>query len=166
MSAILSSLSPADFWRRLGRVISQGTSSPGLRRARIDTILSKPRNTQRGFFCAQQERGNKTLSEKLDQTAGVICPPDIYPVEPLALGPTSNRLPHHCQFPSRDADQTGSASPGSGGEPGTGGTIVVGPPKTSLVGAGVLWRTWWNDFGSAVLLYQCLSSALAAFELF
>ena len=29
--------------------------------------------------CSQQERTNKTLSEKLDQTAGVICPPDIDP---------------------------------------------------------------------------------------
>ena len=27
--------------------------------------------------CSQQERSNQTLSEKLDQTAGVICPPDI-----------------------------------------------------------------------------------------
>jgi hypothetical protein len=29
--------------------------------------------------CSQQERTNKTLSEKLDQTAGVICPPDVDP---------------------------------------------------------------------------------------
>ena len=29
--------------------------------------------------CTPQERANKTLSEKLDQTAGVICPPDIDP---------------------------------------------------------------------------------------
>jgi hypothetical protein len=29
--------------------------------------------------CSQQERANKTLSEKLDQTAGVICPPDVDP---------------------------------------------------------------------------------------
>jgi hypothetical protein len=27
--------------------------------------------------CSQQERANKTLSEKLDQTGGVICPPDV-----------------------------------------------------------------------------------------
>jgi hypothetical protein len=29
--------------------------------------------------CSQQERANKTLSEKLDQSAGVICPPDVDP---------------------------------------------------------------------------------------
>jgi len=29
--------------------------------------------------CSQQERSNATLSEKLDQTAGVICPPDVDP---------------------------------------------------------------------------------------
>jgi hypothetical protein len=27
--------------------------------------------------CTDQERGNQTLSEKLGQTNGVICPPDI-----------------------------------------------------------------------------------------
>jgi hypothetical protein len=27
--------------------------------------------------CSEQERSNKTLSEKLGQTNGVICPPDI-----------------------------------------------------------------------------------------
>jgi hypothetical protein len=27
--------------------------------------------------CTEQERGNQTLSEKLGQTNGVICPPDI-----------------------------------------------------------------------------------------
>ena len=35
----------------------------------------------------QQERTNKTLSEKLDQTAGVICPPDI---DPAIKAPTPN----------------------------------------------------------------------------
>jgi hypothetical protein len=29
--------------------------------------------------CTPQERSNQTLSEKLDQTKGVICPPDIDP---------------------------------------------------------------------------------------
>jgi|SRR5271156_1353247 hypothetical protein len=29
--------------------------------------------------CSEQERANQTLSEKLDQTNGVICPPDIDP---------------------------------------------------------------------------------------
>jgi hypothetical protein len=29
--------------------------------------------------CSQQERANKTLSEKLDQTVGVICPQDVDP---------------------------------------------------------------------------------------
>ena len=33
------------------------------------------------------ERTNKTLSEKLDQTAGVICPPDI---DPAIKAPTPN----------------------------------------------------------------------------
>ena len=37
--------------------------------------------------CSQQERTNKTLSEKLDQTAGVICPPDI---DPGIKAPTPN----------------------------------------------------------------------------
>jgi hypothetical protein len=27
--------------------------------------------------CTEQERGNQTLSERLDQTNGVICAPDI-----------------------------------------------------------------------------------------
>jgi hypothetical protein len=29
--------------------------------------------------CTPQEKSNQTLSEKLDQTSGVICPPDIDP---------------------------------------------------------------------------------------
>jgi hypothetical protein len=37
--------------------------------------------------CSQQERANKTLSEKLDQTAGVICPPDV---DPAIKMPTPN----------------------------------------------------------------------------
>jgi len=37
--------------------------------------------------CSPQERANKTLSEKLDQTAGVICPPDI---DPAIKAPTPN----------------------------------------------------------------------------
>ena len=43
--------------------------------------------------CSQQERTNKTPSEKLDQTAGVICPPDI---DPAIKAPTPNhRLFRH-----------------------------------------------------------------------
>ena len=41
--------------------------------------------------CSQQERTNKTLSEKLDQTAGVICPPDI---DPAIKAPTPNAGRH------------------------------------------------------------------------
>jgi hypothetical protein len=37
--------------------------------------------------CSQQERASKTLSEKLDQTAGVICPPDV---DPAIKVPTPN----------------------------------------------------------------------------
>ena len=37
--------------------------------------------------CSQQERANKTLSEKLYQTAGVICPPDV---DPAIKVPTPN----------------------------------------------------------------------------
>lgn len=37
--------------------------------------------------CSQQDRTNMTLSEKLDQTAGVICPPDI---DPAIKAPTPN----------------------------------------------------------------------------
>jgi hypothetical protein len=40
--------------------------------------------------CSQQERTNETLSEKLDQTAGVICPPDIDPAI-KAPNPTPGR---------------------------------------------------------------------------
>ena len=29
--------------------------------------------------CTPQERANQTLSQKLDQTNGVICPPDVDP---------------------------------------------------------------------------------------
>jgi hypothetical protein len=29
--------------------------------------------------CTPQEQSNQTLSEKLDQTKGVICPPDVDP---------------------------------------------------------------------------------------
>ena len=29
--------------------------------------------------CTPQEQSNQTLSEKLDQTSGVICPPDVDP---------------------------------------------------------------------------------------
>jgi hypothetical protein len=37
--------------------------------------------------CTEQERGNQTLSERLDQTNGVICPPDI---DPGMKAPTSS----------------------------------------------------------------------------
>jgi hypothetical protein len=37
--------------------------------------------------CSQQDRANKTLSEKLDQSAGVICPPDV---DPAIKVPTPN----------------------------------------------------------------------------
>jgi hypothetical protein len=37
--------------------------------------------------CSQQKRTDGTLSEKLDQTAGVICPPDV---DPAMKAPTPN----------------------------------------------------------------------------
>ena len=37
--------------------------------------------------CTPQERSNQTLSQKLDQTKGVICPPDI---DPAIQAPTPN----------------------------------------------------------------------------
>ncbi len=37
--------------------------------------------------CTPQERSNQTLSEKLDQTKGVICPPDV---DPAMQAPTPN----------------------------------------------------------------------------
>jgi hypothetical protein len=37
--------------------------------------------------CSQQKRSNESLSEKLDQTAGVICPPDV---DPAIKAPTPN----------------------------------------------------------------------------
>jgi hypothetical protein len=42
--------------------------------------------------CSRQERANKTLSEKLDQTACVICPPDIDPAIE-APTPTPGKMP-------------------------------------------------------------------------
>ena len=38
-------------------------------------------------ICSEQERANQTLSEKLDQTNGVICPPEI---DPGMKAPTSH----------------------------------------------------------------------------
>jgi hypothetical protein len=37
--------------------------------------------------CTPQERSNQTLSERLDQTKGVICPPDV---DPAIKAPTPN----------------------------------------------------------------------------
>jgi len=37
--------------------------------------------------CTPQERSNQTLSERLDQTKGVICPPDV---DPAIRAPTPN----------------------------------------------------------------------------
>jgi hypothetical protein len=37
--------------------------------------------------CTPQERSNQTLSQKLDQTNGVICPPDV---DPAINAPTPN----------------------------------------------------------------------------
>jgi hypothetical protein len=37
--------------------------------------------------CTPQERSNQTLSQKLDQTKGVICPPDV---DPAIQAPTPN----------------------------------------------------------------------------
>ena len=46
--------------------------------------------------CSQQERTNKTLSEKLDQTAGVICPPTlILPSRRPHPTPGRHRLSRH-----------------------------------------------------------------------
>jgi hypothetical protein len=42
--------------------------------------------------CSQQERANATLSEKLDQTAGVICPPDVDPAI-KAPTPDAGKMP-------------------------------------------------------------------------
>ena len=39
-------------------------------------VLAQPSDSK---ACTDQERGNQTLSEKLGQTNGVICPPDIDP---------------------------------------------------------------------------------------
>jgi hypothetical protein len=37
--------------------------------------------------CSQPERGNQTLSQKLGQTNGVICPPEV---DPAIKAPTPN----------------------------------------------------------------------------
>jgi hypothetical protein len=53
--------------------------------------------------CTEQERGNQTLGEKLGQTNGVICPPDI---------------DAGMQAPTPDAGKTPVIPPGSrGGNP-------------------------------------------------
>jgi len=44
-------------------------------RAAFPALAAEP-DTQ---GCTPQERGNQTLSEKLGQTHGVICPPDVDP---------------------------------------------------------------------------------------
>lgn len=54
--------------------------------------------------CSQQERTNKTLSEKLDQTAGVICPPDIDPAI-KARTPNAGKTPVIPPPGSRGGDQ-------------------------------------------------------------
>jgi hypothetical protein len=45
--------------------------------AGFTTLL--PANAADAQPCTPQERANQTLSQKLDQTSGVICPPDIDP---------------------------------------------------------------------------------------
>jgi hypothetical protein len=40
---------------------------------------SVPAQAANSTGCTPQERSNQTLSEKLDQTKGVICPPDVDP---------------------------------------------------------------------------------------
>jgi hypothetical protein len=55
--------------------------------------------------CSQQERSNKTLSEKLDQTAGVICPPDVDPAI-KAPTPEAGKTPIIPPPGSPDGDQT------------------------------------------------------------
>lgn len=42
--------------------------------------------------CSPQERDNKPLGEKLDDTAGVICPPDVDPAI-RAPTPDSGKMP-------------------------------------------------------------------------
>jgi len=54
--------------------------------------------------CTPQERSNQTLSEKLDQTKGVICPPDV---DPAMKAPTP-----------KTGDKPALPAPGSpGGDP-------------------------------------------------
>ncbi len=40
--------------------------------------------------CTPQEQSNQTLSQKLDQTSGVICPPDVDPGIKAPTPKTSN----------------------------------------------------------------------------
>jgi len=42
--------------------------------------------------CTPQEQANQTLSQKLDQTMGVICPPDVDP-EMKAPTPKTGDMP-------------------------------------------------------------------------
>jgi len=41
--------------------------------------------------CTPQERFNQTLSEKLDQSKGVICPPDVDPAMKAPTPKTGDR---------------------------------------------------------------------------
>jgi hypothetical protein len=45
----------------------------------LGTVSTAWAQTADSKACTEQERGNQTLSERLDQTNGVICPPDIDP---------------------------------------------------------------------------------------
>jgi hypothetical protein len=41
--------------------------------------VSVPAQAADSTGCTRQERSNQTLGEKLNQTKGVICPPDVDP---------------------------------------------------------------------------------------
>jgi hypothetical protein len=43
--------------------------------------------------CTPREKENQTLSEKLDQTQGVICPPDVDPAMKAPMPPKEGNTP-------------------------------------------------------------------------
>jgi hypothetical protein len=51
------------------------------------SLASPAANASDATGCTPQERSNQTLSERLDQTKGVICPPDV---DPAIRAPTPN----------------------------------------------------------------------------
>jgi hypothetical protein len=58
----------------MGRTAKYPLTALAIMLATASSAWSQPTDAK---ACSEQERSNQTLSEKLGQTNGVICPPDI-----------------------------------------------------------------------------------------